>query len=43
MLPASRGGRVDLILSLAVVALGVFATAVSLQLTDVGVYAVLVA
>lgn len=39
MLPASRGGRVDLILSLAVVALGVFATAVAFQLPDVGGYA----
>jgi len=39
MLPTSRGGRVDLILSLAVVALGVFATAVAYQLPEVGGYA----
>ena len=39
MLPASRGGRVDLILSLAVVALGIIATAVAFQLPEVGGYA----
>jgi putative tricarboxylic transport membrane protein len=39
MLPSTRGGRVDLILSLAVLALGIFATAVAFQLPEGGGYA----
>ena len=39
MLPSTRGGRVDLILSLGVLALGVFATAVAFQLPEAGGYA----
>jgi len=39
MLPTTRGGRVDLILSLGVVALGVFATVIAFQLPDAGGYA----
>jgi putative tricarboxylic transport membrane protein len=39
MLPTTRGGRVDLILSLGVVALGIFATVIAFQLPDAGGYA----
>src|SRR5215470_14591567 len=39
MLPTTRGGRVDLILSLGVVALGIFATVVAFQLPEAGGYA----
>jgi len=39
MLPTTRGGRVELILSLGVVALGVFATVVAYQLPEAGGYA----
>jgi putative tricarboxylic transport membrane protein len=39
MLPTTRGGRVDLILSLAVVALGIFATIVAFRLPEAGGYA----
>ena len=39
MLPSTRGGRVDLILSLGVLALGIFATAVAFQLPEAGGYA----
>jgi putative tricarboxylic transport membrane protein len=39
MLPSTRGGRVDLILSLGVLALGIFATAIAFQLPEAGGYA----
>jgi putative tricarboxylic transport membrane protein len=39
MLPSSRGGRVELILSLGVLALGVFATVIAFQLPEGGGYA----
>jgi putative tricarboxylic transport membrane protein len=39
MLPSTRGGRVELILSLGVLALGVFATVVAFQLPEAGGYA----
>jgi putative tricarboxylic transport membrane protein len=39
MLPATRGGRVELIISLGVLALGVFATVVALRLPEAGGYA----
>lgn len=39
MLPSTRGGRVELILSLGVLALGAFATAVAYQLPEAGGYA----
>lgn len=39
MLPSSRGGRVELILSLGVLALGLFATVVAFQLPEAGGYA----
>jgi putative tricarboxylic transport membrane protein len=39
MLPSTRGGRVELILSLGVLALGAFATAVAFQLPEAGGYA----
>lgn len=39
MLPATRGGRVELIISLGVLALGIFATVVALRLPEAGGYA----
>ena len=39
MLPAARGGRVELIISLAVVALGIFASVVAFRLPEAGGYA----
>ena len=39
MLPSTRGGRVELILSLGVLALGLFATVVAFQLPEAGGYA----
>jgi putative tricarboxylic transport membrane protein len=39
MLPATRGGRVELILSLAVMALGIGATVVAFRLPEAGGYA----
>jgi putative tricarboxylic transport membrane protein len=39
MLPSSRGGRVELLLSLGVLALGIFATVVAFQLPEAGGYA----
>jgi len=39
MLPSSRGGRLELLLSLGVLALGIFATVVAFQLPEAGGYA----
>jgi putative tricarboxylic transport membrane protein len=39
MLPSTRGGRAELILSLGVLALGIFATAVAFKLPEAGGYA----
>jgi putative tricarboxylic transport membrane protein len=39
MLPSTRGGRVELVLSLGVLALGIFATVVAFQLPEAGGYA----
>jgi putative tricarboxylic transport membrane protein len=39
MLPATRGGRVELVISLGVLALGIFAAAVALRLPEAGGYA----
>jgi len=39
MLPATRGGRVELTISLGVLALGIFATVVALRLPEAGGYA----
>jgi len=39
MLPATRGGRVELVISLGVLALGIFATVVAFRLPEAGGYA----
>jgi putative tricarboxylic transport membrane protein len=39
MVPATRGGRVELIISLGVLALGIFASVVALRLPEAGGYA----
>jgi putative tricarboxylic transport membrane protein len=39
MLPSTRGGRVELVLSLGVLALGIFATVVAFRLPEAGGYA----